>query len=252
MSAINLRDKATTVHFVETIETEAANYLGLTTKRSINQKIRPYSQYIPGIVGATASIAALSTSSTDKKDEKKKSRHFINIALSTLSALFTSHQARNATRAREISESYQSAALLLSGNQLFQHTPLKALGEKIYKLTTDVVQIDKMREKEANNYLNCGILGGFGAGLFALGAYVPAAWMKSAGKVVLVATILLYGYTWLSHRGSQTLITKNYQGIGPLAEEIRRDLHSFTNAMDKTDADMSTYVALVPEFVPAK
>lgn len=256
MSTIDLKSKATTVSFVETIEIEAAKYLGLSVVGTVDSRIRPYAPYIPsGLLGAASAAVALSSESAqaEKKDEKRKAHHYLNVASSTLSALFTSHQARSATRAREISESYQSAALLLKGENLYDETPLQTLGGKIYDLTTKVVLIDKLREKEATNYLHCGIFGSFGAGLLALGAYVPAAWMKSAGKVALVATLVLYAYTWLSHRGGQATIMKTFGEIGPLAESIRRDLHSFTPIMQKADAvDYSTYAPLVTAFEPAK
>ena len=241
MLPVNLTQKGLVAAFVETLEVEAALSTDLEINSNLsNANLRPYSPQKP---------------------------LYENIVLAKLAPFFTRHRAQAAGQALGISEAYMSAANILKHryhDQLRQNdNPVFKISEKIFNLTEKVVEIDRMRKTEATNYTFCGAFGVFGSALLSAGIYKQIPWMKTAGKSALLATALLYGYTWLLHRTEQKKVPQIYSEIGQLAEKIRYDLRFYTDEMkfqldalrdyrplnlSFADAD---YYPDVPEAIPA-
>ncbi len=229
MSPVDLTQKANAALFVETIAVEAGRSIDpAVTSDLYDADLRPYSPQNPV---------------------------YENIVLAKLAPFFTRHRMAAAGQALQISEAYMSAAHILKHqyhNNLRQNDNLLfKISEKIFTLTEKVVEIDRMRKREATNYAFCGIFGVFGSALLSAGLYKRVQWMKTAGKVALLFTAMLYGYTWLLHRAEQKKVPQIYSEIGQLAEKIRYDLRFYTDEMKFQLPDQRDYQPLNKGFVDA-
>jgi len=229
MLPIDLTQKANAAIFVETIAVEADRSRDPAVSSDLyNADLRPYSPQKPV---------------------------YENIVLAKLAPFFTRHRAQAAGQALQISEAYMSAANILKHqyhDKLRQgNNPLFKISEKIFTLTEKVVEIDKMRKREATNYAFCGGLGVFGSTLVSAGIYKQIQWIKTAGKTALLFTAMLYGYTWLLHRTEQKKVPQIYSEIGQLAEKIRYDLRFYTDEMKFQLPALSDYQPLNLGFVDA-
>jgi DNA repair ATPase RecN len=228
--AIDFTVKAQVVRYVDTIVDEAGTRFGYTKlfeSKNIDPDLRPY-----------ARLLALSS---------------LQRIYGILKLFFTRTHAIEAQKALIKSEEYVSAAGVLQGRYHQQVQKLNSqtakISENLFKLTRQVSEIDSMRVREARTYFACGCVGIIGAALFIIGSYVPAQWMKTAGKIILILTPLVLGVAWYLHRNDQRKISEAYLNIGQVGEKIRYDLRYYEEKMELILKTKEKYEPLFREFV---
>jgi hypothetical protein len=195
--AIDLTVKRNIVRFIDTIVAEAGKYHGPEDDAAqVDPELRPYSggSYLPN--------------------------QFLAVAKKTL----------------EITNSYHAAALDLTNHhrkliEAKDPDTIALISTRIHDLLEQVKEVDQIRVNKNISYYYSGCAALFGLGFLGIGYLVPANWMKTVGKVVLVVATIWLASSFFWHRKDQETITNYYAIIRTSGESIQRDLGYYDDQM---------------------
>lgn len=201
--AIDLSVKVNIVRYLNTIVAEAGKYHGHENDAAqVDPELRPYSggSYLPN--------------------------QFLAVAKKTL----------------DITNAYHAAALVLTNyhRKLIEAKDpdtIALISTRIHDLLGQVKEVDQIRVNKNISYYYSGCAALFGLGFLGIGYLVPANWMKTVGKVVLVVATIWLASSFFWHRKDQETITNYYAIIRTSGESIQRDLGYYDDQMVRLPAE---------------
>ena len=201
--AIDLSVKRNIIRYIDTIVAEAGKYHGHENDAAyVDPELRPYSggSYLPN--------------------------QFLAVAKKTL----------------DTTNAYHAAALVLRDHhrtliEVNDPDTIALISKRIHDLLGEVKEVDQIRVNKNISYYYSGCTALLGLGFLGIGYLVPANWMKTVGKVVLVGAAAWLASSFFWHRKDQETIRNYYEIIRTSGELIQHDLRYYDDQMVRLPAE---------------